>query len=457
MYQGIRSCGFTRATRSTRHAACLVKADLLSRASLTVEESIDELVGLATVAGARAIATDALRSSERFEQARLFVAIVGDTIAPAVERAAGGPVAIGRDVATTIRDPRGITFTAGVLAAAWPVDRRTDIVLTDRATVARLRLSSRVRVLVVDDDLDAAFALIDKLAIETGASSVGAREWQNVRHLAARLACHLHELQRALQRSTEEMHGRINAITIVRVLAETLIDQRARLPDPRRERLLARLEVERTKFLMSTKADALGALDVRVNALPHRRRKLREASAAIAHEITADALAALWQRANTACVQPMIAHAAKELVDELMSSLGDLAEALPLSAMAGIDRTWTGGFHRDEDHGAGVRLAHPLARRARIEAAARDELVNGLEVGSRRLLKRIIADCDTARAALERRFCEQIDGVLDGVRVAAEMAREARASGAVAETRERIALWSGDLKRLAISLEAHRD
>jgi hypothetical protein len=427
-----------------------------SRAPLTVDESIDELVGLATIAGANALARDALRSTDRFEQARLFVAIVGDAIAPIVERAAGRPIAIECEETVTIRDARGICFTAGALAAAWPANRRTDVILTDRATAMQLRTSSRVRVLVIDSELEPAFAMIDRLAVETDAVSVRTREWQNLRQLCARLACHLHELQCALQRSTEEMHRRINAITVVRVLAETLIDQRARMPDARRERLLARLEVERTKFLMATKADALVALEARVAALPHRRRKLREESAAIAHEIATDALADFWQRANATCVGPMVAQTAKELVDELVSALGDLVDALPLSAMAGVERIWTGGFHREEDGGAGVRLAHPLARRARIEAAAREELVSALELGSRRLVKRIIADCDAARAAVEDRFCKLIDGVLEGVRVGTEIARAARVDGSIRENQERIALWSRDLKRLSMSLDAHR-
>lgn len=410
-----------------------MRVEPLHQRSLTLDASLDELLGIAGVARARAIATDALRSAERLERARLFVVLLGDAVAPLVERI-GGVLVPGQ--AITIDDPRGICFTAGAADAAWPTGRRTDVVLTDPATAAGLRVSSRVRVIAIAStaDIERAFAVIDSLAIETGAVTVRERAWQHLRQLCARLQSHVGELHGALQRSVEEMHGRVNAITIVRVLAETVIDQRVRAPQHARAKLVAQLELERTKFVMATKADAMVALEDHLARTNH-------ASAAV-RAIASAALSGFWQRANSVCVQPMLATTTRALVEELVVSLGDLGEALPLSAMAGIDATAVRGFR-------------PRADDIRVGSGdARTELVSALERGSRELVARLTEEATASVTELERRFCELIDSVLEGVRAAIDLAREARAAGSVTETRERIALWSSDLKRLATALEA---
>ncbi len=494
------------------------RADHLESMLAPVGDPLDAIVALAQDVRASAIAWDARRVNERLDSARLVVSIVARpaTLAPLLERITGRVMAPWRFLAQRplmirfgrgpghlrlqFRDgppqnlpiartddlaslgeriisadlvvesavlQRGTCFAVATPETPWPPYRRIDLLLVDEEgarAIERVEKWSRVRALLVASarpaELDGAFTIIDQMAREANAVCVEAHVAQHHRHLCKRLRHHLFEHQRALGRSNHDMLARINALTIARVLAESVLDARARQPDAERERLVDSLFTERTKFLMGTKADALVAFEDRIVQMREPRHQLRWVAAVAAREIVVELLARLWERMRSKAERP-VAALSKRLLADLDMSLSDLDETVPLDAMAGVDLSPIRGFRRDlacpPPSGMIAQLADRmgLASRRRIESAARDDVVDSLDRGSRALVARVLEDYDDTRAAIERRYCELIDGALQSVHCAAEFASEAQANGAdgVARARSRVAQWSAMVSEIGDRLD----
>jgi hypothetical protein len=434
-----------------------------------VRDPTDEIIELATAVQSPAISADARRISERLDRARLFVAVTGDVLPQLL-----GPIDARLDRPVTFRFGRvprarltlrnGSVQTVPVGAIAGDVaaiDYFVDAPLLRAGVcivVGAAPRPSHLTIRSVDD-----VAAIQTLATESGAARVESYATEQHRQLCIRLGHHLAEQHRALVRPLAVTNCRINALTIARVLAEQMLDARSRRTDEARKDLAQWLATERTKFLMSTKADALLALGDRLARIVKPRHQLRTAVAAASHEIAIDLLAQLWQRTSSAVDTP-IAALARSLLADLDLSLGDLGDHLSPQALTGFDAAPIRGMRRDLEWPTpassvmqlGDRFG--LASRQRIVAAARDALVDALSSGSRRVIERVLFDYDEASSAIERRFCELLDAAIQSVRVAADVAQEAQAGGPdlVARTRHRIVKYGVDLESILVRLDEHR-
>ena len=460
----------------------------------SIGEPIDAIVALAQECRAQAIAHDARHASLRLERSRLFVSVLGSapvrsrlieritarSVSPSHLRIAfrdrpaqlvpvawhdrldalDGEVVAVELVVESALARRGVVYGFGTGS------RRVDLVLVDEADVADAKIAKwrAGRVLTLDTScrhaLQQAFETIDRMAVETGASRVEPQLVRHTRHLCLRLQHHLDEHQRALGRATSSLSARVNALTIARVLAEAELDARARQPHPSRKRLVEWLEVERTKFLMATKADALATFDERMAALRAPRHRFRESASVVGTEILDALLRALWKRLRVAPDAAIAAHA-KQMFADFEASLEDLGEAMPAGAIAGLDLTRDRDLPRDAvrfpSSGVIDHLADRmrLASRKRIESGARADFVTGLEAGSRQLVARTLDDHDETTSTIERRFCDLVDGALESARLAAELAVQVEAEGpdAIAAARCRVARWVAALSTIMTRVE----
>ncbi len=272
---------------------------------------------------------------------------------------------------------------------------------------------------------------------------------ESSRDLCSRLRFHVDELQLALARSDADNAARTNAVVIARVLVEEVLEARFQQRDVERERFAERLGIERTKFLMSSRADALVALRDQLATQPRRSH-----AAIAARDIALDRLAAFSQRTQVESTRTL-ELATRRLFSDLESSLGDLGETIPAAAMAGVQRLrgWRRELGFASTPGVLAQLADRIGLR-RTEVVARDELVRMLDAGSLRVIESALADVDDARSAIELRFCELIDAALETVRVAARFAAEARGDGpdGIAVARQRVATWSRQVDELRAQL-----
>lgn len=399
--------------------------------------TVAAIIALAEEVGAPAIAVDARLATERLDEARFVVAVAARprTVARVHERFAG------------LRD-------AGVRCVLDPAPRR-DLLLVERAADRRLG----PRTLAIDPadptTLDRAVAVVHQLARETGATRIERLADAHRRDLCRRLRFHILEHQRALVRPRSELDARLNALAIVRVLVENLLELRAHGQDAERTRFADWVAIERTKFVMRTKADALAALGARL-ADVEARHALRRTAATAVSEIVVELLAALWERLRVAA-EDELAAAGRRLLAEVDTSLGDLGEHLPADATAGFDAVPIRGFARHlECPPSSTVIASlvdrmGLASKQRIERAARDEVSEALDAGSRRIARRALEHHDAGRSRMEARFCVGFEGACASVRRAAEVAGEAQAGGpdAMARARFRITQWAAALAELA--------
>jgi hypothetical protein len=448
----------------------------------------DGLVALAHASGANAVAADARRSCERLEQARLHVAIVGrpDMLAAATAQIVGRPVPTWwflesetielryRRGPCELRGPlaaptlwadtpvlrRGACVTAGAVEATWPLYRRTDLIVVDARDAVQLSRVPRwrhARNHVVDETSGVARAVgeIERLAAEIGAAAVEPAVVEDHRQLCMRLRFHLAELERALGRSDAEQKARINALTIAQGLAESAVETSGCRPDVERERLATRLGRERTKFLMGHTADALGELGERITQLDVPRQQ----ACNVARELALAALSGFWDRLAKLTGQELQASMRRR-VDELDTALAELGELLPPDAMAGVERLPLHGFRRSfELTPTGTVLAQLAERigigRRRVEVAAREELVEALDVGSRAIVGRLLGEADDARDVLDQRFGELVDAALESARAGAGLASRARAADGdgLGDARKQLASWSTELAALATRVD----
>lgn len=238
--------------------------------------------------------------------------------------------------------------------------------------------------------------------------------------LCARLRHHLVERRRALDRPDHENLERCNSLTIVRVLAHAVVElhsQNLRLPP---DELIRWLTTERTKFLMATRVDALAAL-----AEADPETIARHHLECFARRVFAGADRSLAQIANN-------------LLVELAAVLDELAEVVPFDALASFE----------------LSPGHAFEPTLVPRSSPSETLIAYLELGSRELINRAIADHEVARYALAGRLIEQLDSAHASLQIAADAADEVATAGvdAMARERARLAAWTADLSDIIANL-----
>jgi hypothetical protein len=276
------------------------------------------------------------------------------------------------------------------------------------------------------------------------------------RQLCRCLAHHLWELQRALNSTTEEANGTINAFSILRVLAEALIHERESQPDRDRDNLDEWLKAERTRFLMATKVDAALALDDRIVRINRSGSELRHTTAIAVGEIVSEALLRFRERLRGE-TETKLALVRVRFLADVERTFGAVGETIPFDAVAGLPmmlRSFASELDANTSIRASISDRIKLSTRQRIERAARDQVLDGLERGSRRLILRILHDYDDARTTLEHHFCCVLDSCLESAKYAAQFAADARAgnSDGVARARARIDRWYTTLSTITTRL-----
>lgn len=472
--------------------------DHLESTQSVIGDPLDAIVDLANEVRATAIVADAERAAERLDRLRLFVFVLGG---PDLVRAVLGRVVGDSGIPFDTSHPTSFRFArfpharvafhdgselvipiaacerlsraniaavdlfvdspllrSGICLNVGPVNtgrpyRRLDLVLTSKDECERVApLGPAGKTFVVDtshmDDIDEALASINEIAIESGASAVEIHAAAHHRHLCIRLGDHLSEHHRALVRSRAAMLAKIHALTIARTLADCVLQARSRRPNAARAELTSWLSVERTKFLMSTKADALLGLDERLAQADPPRHLFRSVAADLTHASSVELLSRLWQR-TSAQAEHSFAALSKGLLADLDVPLRDLGEHVSPLALTGFDLVPIRGLRRDVEWPAPSGIVAQivdrfgLTNRSRIQSAAHEDLVGALTAGSRSIIDRVLADYDEASSAIERRFCELLDASLQSVEIAAEFAHTAQLGGtdSVARARNRIAQW----------------
>lgn len=431
-------------------------------------DPLGDFLVLADEARADAIAAEARRVSERLDAARLRVSVIATppTYAAFLDRVSSDPAMHCQacDGHPTAVVGRGIRMAVGMADTRWPAGRADLVIIDDSGSTELRRTESSRDMLTYAVDLRDRNALaktlelVDRMAWEVGADRVEKQIVEHYRHLCRLLWHHLSELDRAFGAAIHDTLGRINTLGIARVLAEQVFDNHAEQPDIDRQALQRWLATERTKFLMASKADALVKLDGRIAQLTGPRHHLWRDASAAAHEIAVELLAKFWQRLRTESDQRLIALS-KRLLDDIDASFGDLVATLPFEGLARV--VGIRGYRRDSamrsSPGAFSAIAGRigLGGRRKAELAAREELVARLETESLRLTTRVVTDYAERTTVIEQRVFELIDGAIESIQVAAELASKTQAAGtdAVVRARADIAGWSVRLAELVACLK----
>lgn len=273
------------------------------------------------------------------------------------------------------------------------------------------------------------------LAREAGAPHLVAEVAHS--ELCTQLAYHLTQLQRMLGASEAECGASVKSISLLRALAELALEQRRLDPDSERAKLERWLEVERRKFLMATGADMLVGFAERIATTTRRRPGYRRAAAIAVREITRESLVAFRARLLPG-VQRQLAAMPNHLVEDLLRSIGHVSEPVPLNAVA---RT-------------------PVLMRAfvtQVDVAprgiGREDLVDAVELGTKRATALVLHDYDDIRATLEAHFLELTDSWLETAKAAAAFAKRARESSDEYAARAKVARWFLALAKLSASCQ----
>jgi len=245
--------------------------------------------------------------------------------------------------------------------------------------------------------------------------------------LCARLRHHLAERWYALDRPDHENLARCNSLVVARVLAHAVVELHDQNLQQAPDELSRWLATERTKFLMATRVDALAAL---AGADPER--------------IAAQVLEPFARRVFAGADRSLAKISANLLV-ELATLLGELAEVVPFDALASFELTI----------GTTAVLA-PLAPIEPIEPreTAAATLLAQLELGSHALIHRVLAGHETARYALAGRLLALLDSALESLQLATDVADAVTSAGcdAMARERARIVAWTADLTDIVANL-----
>lgn len=255
------------------------------------------------------------------------------------------------------------------------------------------------------------------------------------RQLYTQLAYHLTQLQRMLGATEAECGASIRKLSLLRALAELAIDQRRIHPDEERAKLERWLDLERRKFLMATRADALALVG-------------RRTTATTAREIVRGSVVEFRARLKPAAVH-RLSNVPNQVVAELERALGHLDEPVPLASIANTQVTIR-AFAADLD---AVTPVGGLFARLRIERAAREELGDGLERGTQQATQLVLRDYDDIRATLDQHVLELTESWVETAKAAAEFARRAREGSGEYTARAQVARWFLALAK--ISAETH--
>ncbi len=380
---------------------------------------LDQLIEFALDVGATTLAETVRHEQARIDAARLYVDVIGPRPAEEIE---------------------GVIVAAGTAEDLAGAGRRVDALVAERAQgreLAKLppwRGSHLVTVSSSEAELADAFAELETLALDLGAGFCGVAELDCIRLTRALLHEHLAEHQRAL-RCERLARRRCHRLSIARVITENLLAERGDQPELERGRLLAWLQVERQKFLMASKADAIAGLADRLEGTRVPAKQLRAMAAVHAHEVARKLLLPFVDRV-TAETRRAIAASAGQLISELTATLGDLAEDVPLSLLLPPETRASTVVLASRMRVPATSWKDSFSTRQQVESAACDQLVRTLEHESNLAIQRLVAEYDRQRMLVERWCCELIDIVGDSVRSAEQLAR-AHGAGAA----NMVAVW----------------
>lgn len=286
--------------------------------------------------------------------------------------------------------------------------------------------------------------------------AVGRGSEREVVRLGKRLRLHLHELRRALDRSDAELTRDLDAIASCIILTGHLLDDRARRPDPDRAKLERTLATERTKFLMSVKADARLRVTDAV-AATSSDADLRRVALAVAESVGAQLVVAWRDRIGGVLTAAATAMGAR-LLGEARASFGPLLDWVPMFASVDAMVVPVRGALRlrtDPEHltgGAltrlGDRMRLPGSVRRRAETLGAGSIVWLLETNSLVVVEEALAAYDRATRETERSLGCLLDQMFETAQVSLMTVRDAREDQAVREERARIDAWLARLAEL---------
>lgn len=305
----------------------------------------------------------------------------------------------------------------------------------------------------VDDEL---IKVVTQFAARSGAVDVEGLHEQEIRRLCIRLELHLLEQRGALDRSERNLGHRCDAINACLLLVEQLEDDRAKLPDEDRQGLERSLAIERTKFLMRVKADALADFVARFGATNVRRSELRDVASATATQIASDAVDA-WRRSLGSVVDASTVAMGNRFLGQARGSFGPLMHWVPALALLNVailpsrpalrmnlPPVRSANFAtRLQD-----RFRTTVGIRRRAEQRGLDALVGMLEASSHGVVAESLNRYDMATRKIGSSLTSLLDQLAETARCAASRARVARSgeAGTLLEERDRIDGW---LARLA--------
>lgn len=250
--------------------------------------------------------------------------------------------------------------------------------------------------------------------------------------LCIRLHHHVERMWQSLAWTNDEQASQVHALTICRLLCESVLERCGDAFVAAKIRLARWLSVERTKFLMGTSADARAEL---ASDLPTRigQRHVERFRQRIRAEVSAS-----------------ITAASRGTLRELYAAFGDLARSAPDLMFALLDIEALALRRPDLPVGA-VDLA---VRRVQIDRDAHDVLIALLEDGSQQAVDAALATLDAARAELEHRSCELLEDALAATKACISFARTAHQAGPSRpdEVRRQLRSWAARLDRLIASL-----
>jgi hypothetical protein len=273
------------------------------------------------------------------------------------------------------------------------------------------------------------------IAREAGATHLIV-ETAHPRQVYTQLAYHLTQLQRMLDSTDAECSASIRTISLLRALAELALDQQHANGDTERATLFRWLAIERRRFLMATKADALAMLPDQIAEEVKTRPGLRRAAVTAVRTSVRASLAAFRARLQPEAHR-RLAQIPNQLVEHLGRTVGHIGEPVPLSTIASFPAiSYAFAYGLDDVAPVSIGFA-----RLRVERAARDELVDGLERGTQRAIDLVMRDYDDTRCAVEQHVLETMDSWLETAKSAAAFARRAREGASEYTARAQIARW----------------
>jgi hypothetical protein len=315
--------------------------------------------------------------------------------------------------------------------------------------VGALRLPSSEVVAVaiphVDDEL---VAVVRRLAARTGAVNVEGLHDQEIRRLCLRLELHLLEQRDALDRPEGDLARQHDAIEACLILAEHLESDRATHPDEDRLALERSLAIERTKFLMRVKADALADFTSRFAASDVLRRDFHDVASTTATEIASNAIEA-WRRSLGSIVDASTVAMGNRLIRRTHASFGPFIDWVPALALLSVESLpWqpairmkmppvrrTSGVSRLRD-----RLRTAASARRCTEQRAVTALVGMLETSSHEVVGESLSRYDLAAREIGASLPRLLDQLAETARCASSRARDVRSGGpgSLLEERNRI-------------------